>query len=117
MKTAAFFLVVFAVACGSTSPTSPEGGISPSSPQVAGLVTFSFDDNRTCVYQAAIPILDSAGLKSTNYVITQRLINSEDYMGASEVLNLEARGHEVGSHTRTHADLTTLSLPTPESQV
>ena len=32
------------------------------------------------------------------------------YMNTAETLSLQTAGHEIADHTRTHADLTTLSL-------
>jgi peptidoglycan/xylan/chitin deacetylase (PgdA/CDA1 family) len=72
-----------------------------------GLVTLSFDDGWQTFSQNAFPILQSAGLKSTAYVIT--LGNSQDpgdYMSTSTLLSLQNSGLvEIGDHTRNHADL------------
>jgi peptidoglycan/xylan/chitin deacetylase (PgdA/CDA1 family) len=100
-------LIVTTIAChrlereSNESPTSP----SPISGNFSGgLISFTFDDGRTSAYNNAIPALDAAGFKSTNYIITGRF-SSPGYIGTSQVLSLQSRGHEVGAHTRTHQDL------------
>lgn len=109
--------------CSYSSTTSPSpvvnGQITKASSSSFSepMVTFSFDDGRDCTYGNAIPTLDTAGFKSTNYIITKRLTGTEDYITASKVLNLEARGHEIGNHTRTHQDLTTLSQTELQNEV
>jgi peptidoglycan/xylan/chitin deacetylase (PgdA/CDA1 family) len=55
-----------------------------------------------------MPILDAAGYKSTQYIISG-YFNVAGYVAASDVLTMEANGHEIGAHTRSHPDLTTLS--------
>lgn len=81
-----------------------------------GLVTISIDDGWRSTYRNAIPILDAAGLRSTNYIITGRF-DHPDYVSRTEVLSLQSKGHEVGSHTRSHLDLTSMSEPELESEI
>jgi peptidoglycan/xylan/chitin deacetylase (PgdA/CDA1 family) len=75
-----------------------------------GMVSITFDDGERATFINAAPMLDAAGLKSTNYIISG-LVHSSGAVGIPEILDLQARGHEIGSHTRTHPDLTKL---TPE---
>lgn len=110
--------------CGRGTPTSPSPVVITSTVTKTSansfseaMVTFSFDDGRECAYESAIPILDTAGFKSTNYIITKRLTGAEDYITGAKVLSLEARGHEIGNHTRTHPDLTTLSQTELQNEV
>lgn len=110
--------------CGSSSTTSPSPVVTTSTVTKTSansfsevMVTFSFDDGRECAYESAIPILDAAGFKSTNYIITKRLTGAEDYITGAKVLSIEARGHEIGNHTRTHPDLTTLSQTELQNEV
>lgn len=102
--------------CGHDNPISPSlvetiGPVTKTSANSfsEAMITFSFDDGRECTFNSAIPILDTAGFKSTNYIITKRLTGTEDYITGAKVLSLETRGHEIGNHTRTHPDLTLLS--------
>jgi peptidoglycan/xylan/chitin deacetylase (PgdA/CDA1 family) len=58
----------------------------------------------------ASPILGSLGLRATAYVITDRISNGDpSFLTWGRLRALEARGVEIGSHTATHADLTTLT--------
>ncbi len=73
-----------------------------------GFVSIDFDDGWKTSYQNALPILEAADFKSTQYVITGRF-SFPGYVNQSEVLDMFRRGHEIGAHTRTHPDLTALS--------
>lgn len=77
----------------------------------SGQVSLTFDDGWKSIYVNAIPILNKAGIKSTQYIYTDPLIDAENYaintyMTISDVLSMQRDGHEIGAHTRTHADLT-----------
>jgi TPR repeat protein/peptidoglycan/xylan/chitin deacetylase (PgdA/CDA1 family) len=80
-----------------------------------GLVSLAFDDSWRSVYDNAIPILEKDGLKSTQYVITVPVVDEpakyEHNMSVENVLKLQEEGHEIGAHTRSHADLTQLKSP------
>ncbi len=73
-----------------------------------GMVTFSFDDGFRSTYEVGLPILDKAGIKSTQAIITKSFSDPE-YVTKAETKSMWQRGHEIASHTRTHPDLTTLS--------
>jgi peptidoglycan/xylan/chitin deacetylase (PgdA/CDA1 family) len=73
-----------------------------------GLVSIDFDDGYQSMYDNGLPILDAAGLKSTQYIITQR-VGTEEYVTLDEVIQMHNNGHEIGAHTRTHPSLTTLT--------
>lgn len=75
-----------------------------------GMVSLSFDDGWTSHFESAKPILDSAGVKGTFYVNTQPIDEGwSGYMTWAQVLAMQAAGHEIGSHTATHARLTEIS--------
>jgi TPR repeat protein/peptidoglycan/xylan/chitin deacetylase (PgdA/CDA1 family) len=80
-----------------------------------GLVSLAFDDAWRSIYENAIPVLEKDGLKTTQYVITVPVIVAPekyaDSMSIENVLKLQEDGHEIGAHTRTHADLTQLKSP------
>ncbi|MBX4210463.1 DUF5011 domain-containing protein [Candidatus Parcubacteria bacterium] len=83
--------------------------VAASPPQFSeGMVSFNFDDGWEATYKDAIPVLDAAGFKSTQYLVSQ-YINHPNFMTTGEVLTLERNGHEIGAHTRTHARLTELT--------
>ena len=73
-----------------------------------GMVSFSFDDGFENTYTNGIPILDKAGIKSTQAIITSGF-NDPEYMTKDQVKILAANGHEISAHTRTHPDLVTLT--------
>jgi peptidoglycan/xylan/chitin deacetylase (PgdA/CDA1 family) len=110
-------VVGFSWACSDEKRTNP---MSPTSPldriTAKGYVSITIDDGWRSTYQNAIPILDSSKLKSTNYIITGRF-NTADFIGSSEILSLQARGHEIGAHTRSHQDLAAMSAAQIESEI
>ncbi len=104
----ALFLVL---SCGKHSPVEPT-----EVSRMQSLVTFSFDDGWRSTYENAFPVLEQAGFRSTSYIITSRFSNPL-YVGGQEVLDLERRGHEIGSHSRSHVDLTAMPLDEAEREV
>ncbi len=75
-----------------------------------GIVSLNFDDGYLSVYKNAIPILNAAGLKSTQFINSVTMKNNlAGYMNTTHVLALWNGGHEIGGHTRTHAHLFSLS--------
>ncbi len=73
-----------------------------------GMVSFTFDDGYENIFTAGIPILDEAGIKSTQAIITKKFTDPL-YMTKAQVQELAENGHEISSHTRTHPNLTTLT--------
>jgi peptidoglycan/xylan/chitin deacetylase (PgdA/CDA1 family)/uncharacterized protein YjdB len=93
-----------------TNP-APNAGTSSALPFTItnhGLVSINFDDGYQSMYDNGLPILDAAGLKSTQYIITQQ-VDTDSYVTRDEVLQMYSNGHEIGVHTRTHPNLTTLT--------
>jgi peptidoglycan/xylan/chitin deacetylase (PgdA/CDA1 family)/uncharacterized protein YjdB len=93
-----------------TNP-APNAGTSSALPFTItnhGLVSINFDDGYQSMYDNGLPILDAAGLKSTQYIITQQ-VDTDSYVTRDEVLQMFNNGHEIGVHTRTHPNLTTLT--------
>lgn len=75
-----------------------------------GMVTFSFDDAWASQYTNALPIIQNAGIKGTYYILTQPVIGGwSEYMTSTQVKDISIKNHEIGGHTVTHTDLTTLS--------
>jgi len=72
-------------------------------------VSFTFDDGRANQLTNAVPALDAAGMKGTFFIISDALTWGSSYLTAAQVKALADDGQEVGNHTKTHADLTTLS--------
>lgn len=74
-----------------------------------GLVSLTFDDGLKSVYTNAVPILNRAGLKSTQYIYTDAVIGNpkvyDKNVTLADVTAMQADGHEIGSHTRKHSSL------------
>lgn len=76
-----------------------------------GYVSINFDDGWLSVYENALPILDAAGFRTDQFIITERLAagNFPGYVKPAHVLDMQARGHRIGSHTKTHPRLAEVS--------
>lgn len=84
-------------------------------PFANGMVTFSFDDGWLSQKDNAIPLLNSKGIKGTFGIITNEMLNADTqlpenqlYMNTAETLAVQTAGHEIASHTKSHANLPTL---------
>jgi peptidoglycan/xylan/chitin deacetylase (PgdA/CDA1 family) len=76
-----------------------------------GIVTLNFDDGWLNQYQNAVPVLEADSLPATFFIITDSSITNPDplYMNVTQLLDLKNKGFEIGDHTKTHPDLTTLT--------
>lgn len=72
-----------------------------------GLVCLTFDDSVKSQHTVAAPLLEELGFGATFYISEHFLENEDRYMTWPEVADLDARGFEIGNHTRHHADVTT----------
>jgi len=81
----------------------------------APLVTITFDDSIASQYTNGLPVLQKYGLNGTFYAITGDIdvcdpdVSSICYMTRDQLKALSTAGNEIGSHTVTHPDLTTLT--------
>ena len=81
--------------------------------QARGLIGPTFDDGYTDFLEHAVPVLQRHGMTSTIYVVAGRLGDANQWddgprlavLDADGVRAVAAAGHEVGSHTMTHARL------------
>jgi peptidoglycan/xylan/chitin deacetylase (PgdA/CDA1 family) len=90
-----------------------------------GFVSIDFDDGYQSMYDNGLPLLDAAGIKTSQYIVTgspnNAIVNPDqgpvgivdvsgnsDYLSWAEVQAMAADGHEIGAHTRTHQGLSTL---------
>ncbi len=80
-----------------------EGGALPSKP-----VMLTFDDGYIDNFEVAAPILQKYGFPATFYIITEK-VGTPEYMSWDQIAELDRRGMDIGSHTASHLDLTTLS--------
>ena len=85
-------------------------GQANSLPFSQGMVSLNFDDGTPSFYANGLPILTSHGLTGTDYIISGELGNS-DSITVAQMLQLQTLGYEIGDHTKTHVDLTTLTQP------
>jgi len=82
-----------------------------------GMISFTFDDGYENIFTSGLPILDKAGIKSTQAIITTGTFTDPDYMTAAQVKTIAANGHEIASHTRTHSDLLTLTAAKAKTEI
>ncbi len=75
-----------------------------------GLVSFTFDDGWTSIYTNGLPLMKQYGIPSTQYIVSGFLNDPDEpeYMTNAQVKAFKKAGHEIGSHTVSHPDLTTL---------
>jgi oligosaccharide reducing-end xylanase len=71
----------------------------------AAAVSYTFDDNSPHQFSKAQSMLDAKGFKATFFCIVGNLTS----MQWSTIQSCAAHGHEIGSHTLSHPDLTKLS--------
>jgi peptidoglycan/xylan/chitin deacetylase (PgdA/CDA1 family) len=72
--------------------------------RTAPIVSIDFDDGYRSAYEHALPILDKAGMRSGQFIVTG-VLGQPGYVTKENVLDMERRGHEIGAHTRTHPHL------------
>jgi len=70
------------------------------------IVSITFDDG-LAEQNVAADILDKHGLSGTFY-ISSGAVGAPDYFTRNDLTRLVSRGHEIGGHSASHPDLTTL---------
>lgn len=89
-----------------------DGGVPP-----PGFAAITFDDGMLNNYDVAFPILEERGIAATVYVTVDflgrrspwiGLAGDGEMMSAEHVRALAESGWEIGGHTMSHADLSTL---------
>lgn len=104
---------MIATAAPTTAPVAAEAAqVAATSPTT---VSLTFDDGTADQLQAA-QMLDNNGLKGTFYVNSGR-VGTGDYLSAGQLQQLQAGGHEIGGHTISHVDLTTLDTAGQQHQI
>lgn len=79
-------------------------------PSWDGRVTLTFDDGNVDIYQNALPITKKYNLKAVLFPEIGALENNEAWSVSWKQLNdFKSANWEIGSHTMTHPDLTTVS--------
>jgi len=72
------------------------------------LVSLTFDDGYESSYLNGLPLLQKYGFTSTQFIVTN-LIDTEGYMTRAQVKAFSSAGSEIGSHSLTHREMTTLT--------
>lgn len=67
-------------------------------------VVITFDDNNLSQYEVALPVLEKHGQRAVFYQISKYL-ESPNMVDNDRTLELQAKGHEIASHTMTHRAL------------
>jgi peptidoglycan/xylan/chitin deacetylase (PgdA/CDA1 family) len=80
----------------------------------------TFDDGLASTIENALPVLESRETAATHYVVPGLLgerFEGSRVMTAADVADLADWGQEVGAHTMTHPDLTTVSRERARTEV
>lgn len=106
------------------APTAPQAAVARFHGDFPGAFSFTFDDAMPTQLIYAGPYLDQVGLKGTFFLITDIIADGEARSPAigkptawADWKALADMGHEIGSHTLSHPDLTTLPLEAAERQL
>lgn len=71
-----------------------------------GMIALSFDDTYADSWYAALPLLDSLGIKATFYVSAYHTLTP---LQKDKLRIIKLHGHEIGYHTTNHANLVKLN--------
>jgi peptidoglycan/xylan/chitin deacetylase (PgdA/CDA1 family) len=80
------------------------------------IAIINFDDNWKSQYQYAKPILDKFQFKATFYVVCDYMDN-KNRISWDELKNLYIEGHEIGSHTMSHANLDNIMMNVAHNEI
>ena len=69
----------------------------------------NFDDGSTTQYHKALCTLNEHKVPATYYIAIDNIDENQYYMTTDEIAQLDRMGHDMESHTLTHARLSTLS--------
>ncbi len=78
-------------------------------PLTRGLVSITYDDGWASQYTNVLPMLQANNQVATFYIISGELTDQPDYMSVAQIKALQQAGNEIGSHSITHPDFTTLT--------
>lgn len=96
----------------------------------AAAISYTFDDNLRDQYTLAVPMLNEMGFKGTFFVIpgataetpeeAEKKLSAKRAWGSitwSELKEMAAQGHEIGSHTWSHSGLPKLSAEEVDAEL
>jgi peptidoglycan/xylan/chitin deacetylase (PgdA/CDA1 family) len=107
----------------SISPVEIADAMRSGAPLPPRAVALTFDDGYQDTFSTALPVLRELGFSATCYLVSSRLGKSSDWttraplMDGAEVRAWVGAGMAIGSHSRTHADLTTLAAAALRDEV
>jgi peptidoglycan/xylan/chitin deacetylase (PgdA/CDA1 family) len=71
-------------------------------------VVITFDDGHVDNYEYAYPIMDELGFRGAMYVVANRTA-TDGFLDVEQLKEMLSEGWEIGSHSVSHPDLTTIS--------
>jgi peptidoglycan/xylan/chitin deacetylase (PgdA/CDA1 family) len=77
-----------------------------------GTISITFDDGMQDNYDYAYPLMQARGIVGTFYVVTDNLSDfslNNTYLSIAELKTMQNSGNEIGSHSKTHPNFTTLT--------
>jgi peptidoglycan/xylan/chitin deacetylase (PgdA/CDA1 family) len=115
--------ILHALGYRTVSPRDIARAFRSGSPLPARPISITFDDGYVDTLTVALPILKEFGFTAACFVVADRVGQFSDWtaavslMGWPEIREWLAAGMEVGSHSRTHRDLTLLSAVELQDEV
>ncbi len=85
-------------------------------PASGAMISFNFDDGWRSAYELGLPLFDADGLKVSYYPVTT-YFTYPDFITVEMLKSVQARGHEIGNHSRTHANLTQISSTAARQEI
>lgn len=82
---------------------------------MAGVISMTFDDGYAAHYSIGVPALNELGFKGTFFVSTG--FNPSATPNWDDLRSTASMGHEIGSHTKTHPDLTSLTVAQMQDEI
>jgi len=80
-------------------------------------IVISFDDGYASCFEQGIDVLETFGCKAIQFLVSGRIGKANDWdgtgeamMGISQVREWLVAGHQIGSHTVSHPDLTRIPV-------
>lgn len=80
-------------------------------------VVITFDDAYQSVVEAALPVLNEYGMQATVFVTGLDSLQGRATMRWGAIRELDAAGWEIGAHTCTHPDLTSIDIKQAETEI
>lgn len=75
-----------------------------------GIVSIAIDDGWNSSYEIARPLLKQFDFRASYYIVSEFSVDQQPgYMSMEKVKQLSSEGHEIGSHSIRHCDMTHLT--------